>query len=50
MGAEYCSTLAEGDTSHGFCDRKEWPSPFFWLNYLGLLYIYLCFQFYLLGY
>ena len=35
MGTEYCSTLAEGDTSHGYCNRKEWPIPFSWLKYLG---------------
>ncbi|KAL9963462.1 hypothetical protein ACROYT_G026973 [Oculina patagonica] len=35
IGAEYCSSLVEGDSSHGFCDRTEWPSPFYWLKYLG---------------
>ncbi|XP_020601605.1 uncharacterized protein LOC110040668 [Orbicella faveolata] len=34
MGVEYCSTLAEGNTSHGYCDRKEWPEPFLWLKYI----------------
>lgn len=35
MGVEFCSTLAEGNTSHGYCDRKEWPKPFLWFKYIG---------------
>lgn len=34
MGVEFCSTLAEGNTSHGYCDRKEWPKPFLWFKYI----------------
>jgi len=32
--SEYCGMLVEGETSHGYCDRKEWPLPFTWLSYL----------------
>ena len=35
MGLEYCSTLGKGNTTHGYCDRKGWPKPFLWLNYIG---------------
>lgn len=33
--AEACAFMAEGETSHGFCDQKEWPPPFQWIDYLG---------------
>ena len=37
MDTEFCGTLTEGETSHrdGFCDRKEWPTPFLWIDYMG---------------
>lgn len=35
LSAEMCALFAPGNTSHGFCDRTEWPEPFFWLTYLG---------------
>lgn len=35
MGVEFCSTLTDGNPSHGYCDRKEWPKPFLWLKYIG---------------
>lgn len=35
MGVEFCSTLAKGNTRHGYCDRKEWPKPFLWFKYIG---------------
>lgn len=33
--AEACAFMAEGETSHGFCDQKEWPLPFQFVDYLG---------------
>ena len=33
--AEACALMAEGETSHGFCDQKEWPPPFQSIDYLG---------------
>lgn len=35
MGVEYCSILGKGNTTHGYCDRKDWSEPFLWLKYIG---------------
>lgn len=32
--AEYCSTSGKETTSHGFCRRSGWPSPFLWARYI----------------
>lgn len=41
--SEYCGRLADGQTSHGFCDQKEWPSPFtFFLNDVGQSSFFYC--------
>lgn len=32
--SQYCSTSGNETTSHGYCRRQGWPSPFFWARYV----------------
>ena len=34
VNAEYCALLGEGNTSHGYCKRTNWPRPYFYARYL----------------
>ena len=33
--AEYCGTMAKGNSAHGFCQSSQWPEPFSWFPYEG---------------
>lgn len=35
IDVEACASMADGETSHGFCDQKEWRPPFDWMDYLS---------------
>ncbi|KAL9963463.1 hypothetical protein ACROYT_G026974, partial [Oculina patagonica] len=34
VAAEYCSTMAKGQTKHGYCQSTEWPAAFSWIQYV----------------
>lgn len=34
MGSEYCSTMARGNTKHGYCQSTDWPAAFSWVRYM----------------
>ena len=39
---EFCGMLAEGNSSHGYCEQKDWPPPFHWLDFMGQLFFFYC--------
>lgn len=32
---EYCSTMAKGNSAHGFCQSDQWPATLSWFPYAG---------------
>ena len=32
---EYCSTMAKGNSAHGFCQSDQWPASLSWFPYAG---------------
>ena len=32
---EYCSTMAKGNSAHGFCQSNQWPESLSWFPYAG---------------